>query len=268
MHRILSYRHLGANQHQLVVAAPEIAHAAQPGQFVIIRTDAQSERIPLTIADFDREAGTITLVILAVGYSTQQLCNLREGDSILDIAGPLGHPSEMEDFGTVVFIGGGVGIAPIYPQVKAFKEMGNRVIVILGVRNKDLLFWEDDFRKYADEILITSNDGSVGTQGLVTDALKVVMERETIHRVIAIGPAIMMRAVSNATREAKIPTVVSLNPIMVDGTGMCGACRCSVEGKTRFACVEGPEFDGHLIDWDEFSARQKMYTEEEAQVKA
>ncbi|MGE5707029.1 MAG: sulfide/dihydroorotate dehydrogenase-like FAD/NAD-binding protein [Bacteroidota bacterium] len=265
MHRIVEYRHLGANQHQLVVEAADIARAAQPGQFVIVRQDDHAERIPLTIADFDRAKGTITLVILAVGFSTETLCALRPGDAILDIAGPLGHPSEMENFGTVVFVGGGVGIAPIYPQVKAFKEMGNRVIVILGVRTKDLLFWADDFKQHCDELILTSNDGSVGSQGLVTDALKAVMDREPVHRIVAIGPAVMMRAVSQMTGE--VPTIVSLNPVMVDGTGMCGACRCTAEGKTRFACVDGPEFDGHTIDWDELIARQKMYAAEEKMAK-
>ncbi|HBN09527.1 MAG TPA: sulfide/dihydroorotate dehydrogenase-like FAD/NAD-binding protein [Cyanobacteria bacterium UBA8530] len=265
MHRVIEYRHLGANQHQLVIEAPDIARAAEPGQFVIVRTEERSERIPLTIADFDKNQGTITLVILAVGFSTEQLCELRAGDHILDVAGPLGHPSELENFGTVVFVGGGVGIAPLYPQVKAFKASGNKVIVILGVRSKDLLFWEEDFKSHCDQILITSNDGSVGKKGFGTDALMEVMNSEKVDRVIAIGPAVMMRAVAEKT--GKIPTVVSLNPIMVDGTGMCGACRCTAEGKTRFACVDGPEFDGHTIDWDELVSRQRMYSEEEKMVK-
>jgi ferredoxin--NADP+ reductase len=240
-----------------------IAKSAKPGQFVVVRIDENGERIPLTIADSD--SSTITLVFQEVGASTCRLGKLNVGDSIENIAGPLGVPSEIENFGTVVCVAGGVGIAPMYPIAKALKAHGNKIITIIGARNKSLLFWEEKMRQISDELIVMTDDGSHGRKGVVTLPLKELLDRGGVGRVIAIGPPIMMKFASATTLPYKVKTIVSLNPIMVDGTGMCGACRCAVGGKTKFACVDGPDFDGHQVDYDLLMSRLKMYQEKEKQ---
>ncbi len=244
--------------------APAIARKAKAGQFVVVRVDEVGERIPLTLADWDAEKGTITLVAMKVGTTTHKLSCLEAGGTILDIIGPLGLPSEVEDFGTVVCVGGGVGVAPIYPIARALKQAGNRVISIMGARSKDLLFWEERLRAVSDELIVTTDDGSYARKGVVTEPLKEVLERNReVRRVVAIGPAIMMKFCSLTTKPFGVKTIVSLNSIMVDGTGMCGCCRVTVGGATKFVCVDGPEFDGHEVDWDLLMSRQRMYLEEE-----
>jgi len=244
---------------------PMMAKAAKPGQFVIVIPRQHGERIPLTIADFDRDKGTITLVVQAVGKTTkemQQTC--RAGTTLFSVVGPMGKPSHIGDAGKVVCVGGGLGVAPVFPQARAFKESGAYVIGVIGFRNKDLVFWEGKFRKYCDEFIICSDDGSVGIKGLVTEGIKAAMEKHgDIDEVIAIGPPIMMKACAETTRPKAIKTTVSLNPIMVDGTGMCGGCRVKVGDGIRFACVDGPDFDGHQVDFDDLMNRLKRFTEEE-----
>ncbi len=244
---------------------PMMAKAAKPGQFVIVIPREHGERIPLTIADFDRDKGTITLVIQAVGKTTkemQQAC--RTGTTLFSVVGPMGEPSHIGDLGKVVCVGGGLGVAPVFPQARAFKENGAYVIGVIGFRNKDLVFWEDKFRKYCDEFIICSDDGSVGIKGLVTEGIKAAMDNhDDIDEVIAIGPPIMMKACAETTRPSGIKTSVSLNPIMVDGTGMCGGCRVKIGGKMQFACVDGPDFDGHQVDFDDLMNRLKRFTEDE-----
>ncbi|MGB9724227.1 MAG: sulfide/dihydroorotate dehydrogenase-like FAD/NAD-binding protein [Chloroflexia bacterium] len=264
MFKILHKEDLTPVLRLFVMEAPEIARKAQPGQFVIVRLDERGERIPLTIADYDREAGTITLVVQEVGASTKQMGKLQAGESILDLVGPLGRPSEIERYGTVICVGGGVGIAPIYPIARALREVGNTVISIIGARSQNLLFWEDRMRAVSDELIVCTDDGSYGRYALVTAPLKEILESgRHVDLVFAIGPAIMMKFASLTTRPFGVKTIVSINSIMVDGTGMCGACRISVDGKTRFACVDGPDFDGHLVDWDLLLERQRQYLEEE-----
>lgn len=249
---------------RMVIEAPEVARKAKAGQFVIIRVHEKGERIPLTIADFDREAGTVTIVFQEVGKSTMHLGTLEVGDALETFTGPLGHPTEIEAYGTVIVVGGGVGIAPVYPIARALREAGNTVIGIIGARTKDLLFWEEKMRAVTDELIVCTDDGSYGRKALVTEPLKELLEnRDDVARVWAIGPAIMMKFCSLTTKPFEVPTIVSLNSIMVDGTGMCGACRVEVGGKTEFVCVDGPEFDGHEVDWDQLLARQKIYLEEE-----
>lgn len=246
------------------INAPRIAKKAQPGQFVILRIDETGERIPLTIADFDREKGTITMIFQAVGKTTTKLSTLKTGDSILDFIGPLGNPAHIENEGTIILVGGGVGVAPIFPQARAFKEAGNKVISIIGARSANLLLWEDRMREVSDELYITTDDGTQGHHGFVTDIVKKILESGTkVDRVIAIGPPVMMRAVAGVTRPFNVKTVVSLNSIMVDGTGMCGACRVLVGNETKFACVDGPEFDAHLVDFTLLMNRLSMYQPEE-----
>jgi NAD(P)H-flavin reductase len=246
------------------VEAPAIAKKAKAGQFVVIRVDEKGERIPLTLADWDTKEGTISLVAMQVGTSTYKLNNLKTGDHILNLVGPLGLPSEIENFGTVICVGGGVGVAPVYPIAKALKQAGNKVISIMGARNKDLLFWEERLRSASDELIVTTDDGSYARKGLVTEPLKEVLERDNqIKRVIAIGPAIMMKFCSLTTKPFGVSTLVSLNSIMVDGTGMCGCCRVSVDDATKFVCVDGPEFDAHKVDWDLLLKRQLIYCDEE-----
>ncbi len=244
---------------------PMMAKAAKPGQFVIVIASEHGERIPLTIADFDRGKGTVTLVVQAVGKTTkemQQTC--LTGTTLFSVVGPMGEPSHIGEAGKVVCVGGGLGVAPVFPQARAFKENGAYVIGVIGFRNKDLVFWEDKFRKYCDEFIICSDDGSVGIKGLVTDGIKAAMEKhDDIDEVVAIGPPIMMKACAETTRPSGIKTTVSLNPIMVDGTGMCGGCRVKVGGKMRFACVDGPDFDGHEVDFDDLMNRLKRFAEEE-----
>ncbi len=245
------------------IAAPLISKKALPGQFVMIRLHNTGERIPLSLADIDPEAGTISLIVMAVGKTTHELSTFKAGDEILDLCGPLGQPTHVEKVGKVVLVGGGFGAAPLYPIARAFKAAGNTVTVVMGARSSDLLIYEEEMRQVADRVVITTDDGSKGMKGVVTAALARELERHGAGLVVCVGPAIMMKFVAEATRPFKVPTVVSLNPIMVDGTGMCGGCRVIVGGKTRFACVDGPEFDGHLVDWDSLMQRQKGYHREE-----
>jgi ferredoxin--NADP+ reductase len=236
----------------------------EAGQFVVVRIDDVGERIPLTLADWDAKEGTVSLVAMQVGTTTYKLSCLNAGNTILDLIGPLGLPSEIENFGTVVCIGGGVGVAPVYPIARALKKAGNKVITIMGARSKDLLFWEERLRSVSHELIVTTDDGSYARKGVVTEPLKELLERDKgISRVIAIGPAIMMKFCSLTTKPFGINTIVSLNSIMVDGTGMCGSCRVSVNGVTKFACVDGPEFNGHQVDWELLFARQRIYCDEE-----
>ena len=248
----------------LEVEAPHIARKAKAGQFMILRVDEQGERVPLTLADWDAERGTITLIFQEVGASTTKLGMRNEGEALSDCVGPLGSPSEIERYGTVVCVGGGIGIAPIYPIARAQQAAGNRVISIMGARTKTLLFWEDKLRAVSNEVLVTTDDGSYRRKGFVTDVLKdLIVKGEPIDVVYAIGPVIMMRAVSHLTLDYGIRTIVSLNPIMMDGTGMCGACRVTVDGQTKFACVDGPEFDGHKVDFVGLMKRQQIYLSQE-----
>ena len=261
---IVESRDLSADVKFWKLYCPEIAAAVSPGQFVVLRADDYAERIPLTVADFDRETGLITVIFQAVGASTKKMAGFGVGQRILDVVGPLGVKSEVENFGTVVCVGGGIGVAPVYPIVKALKNAGNKLISIIGARSENLLILENEMATISDELFVTTDDGSKGLHGFVTDALKQLYENdERIDRVIAIGPVVMMRAVSNATRAREIPTTVSLNSVMIDGTGMCGCCRVHVGGETKFACVDGPEFDGHLVDFEELMKRQVMYQREE-----
>jgi ferredoxin--NADP+ reductase len=246
------------------VHAPQVTRKAQAGQFVIVRTREESERIPLTIADFDRAAQSITLVIQQVGKSTMEMCRLNEGDAFVTVAGPLGHPTEIEQYGKVICVGGGVGIAPIYPIARALKQAGNHVISIIGARNQSLLFWEDKMRAVSDELIVTTDDGSYGRKALVTEPLKEILTaRQDIAKVWAIGPAIMMKFVAATTKPFNVPTIVSLNTIMIDGTGMCGGCRVLTTEGAQFVCVDGPEFDAHKVDWDVMMQRMQFYRAEE-----
>ncbi|MFW5845382.1 MAG: sulfide/dihydroorotate dehydrogenase-like FAD/NAD-binding protein, partial [Planctomycetota bacterium] len=250
------------------VHCPSIARFCQPGQFIVVRTDEQAERIPLTIADYDRAAGWIAMVVQDVGVSSHRICAMQTGDRFLDVVGPLGHKSEIDHFGTVVCIGGGLGIAPVYPIQRALHEAGNRVISILGARSADLVFWEERMRASASQTHVVTDDGSYGEQGFVTTVLeRLIAQGEHIDRVIAIGPPIMMRVVADLTRTYGIKTIASLNTIMVDGTGMCGGCRVEVGSQTRFTCVDGPEFDAHQINWDLFLSRMGTYRDQEGQAR-
>ncbi len=259
MNKILEKSHFSENVVRLVVEAPDIARARKPGHFVIVRTGEKGERIPLTIADADTVRGTITLVVQAVGESTRQMCALEAGDSLTDVVGPLGRATKIANVGTVVCCGGGVGVAPLLPIIKAMKEAGNRVISVLAARNKDLIILEDEVCRHSDEVIIMTDDGSAGRKGLVTDGVESVIQREKVDEVVTIGPAIMMKFVALLTRKYDVPTICSLNTIMVDGTGMCGACRVTVGGKMRFVCVDGPEFDAHQVDFDEMLMRMRAY---------
>jgi ferredoxin/flavodoxin---NADP+ reductase len=264
MNQILIKKVLAEGVKELVISAPRIAQARKAGQFVIVRANDHGERIPLTIADADAKAGTLTLIFQEVGKSTLLLGSLKEGDTILDVVGPLGKPTHVEKFGTVVCMGGGIGVAPMHPIACAMKESGNHVIAIIGARNKDLLIMEDRLRNASNELHISTDDGTYGTHGFVTDILQSIIDRgHKIDLCVAIGPVPMMNASCRLTAKYNLPTVVSLNPIMVDGTGMCGACRVTVGGKTRFVCVDGPEFDGHQVDFVELVKRQRGYLPQE-----
>jgi len=248
----------------LEILAPDVARKAQAGQFIIVRQEENSERIPLTIMDFDREKGTVTIVLQAVGYTSTLITRLQEGDSIIDFVGPLGQPTEIENFGTVLCVGGGVGIAPIHPIARELKKAGNHVISILAAKNKELIILEEKLRAASDEIVIVTDDGSYGMKGFATHGVQSVLDRGiAIDRIWAIGPMVMMKSVVNFTRPLGLKTMVSMNPIMVDGTGMCGACRLNVGGETKFACVHGPEFDGHDIDFDLAGKRSAFFRNEE-----
>ncbi|MCP4196836.1 MAG: sulfide/dihydroorotate dehydrogenase-like FAD/NAD-binding protein [Proteobacteria bacterium] len=261
MYKILKREEYSPTTYMWEVEAPDVAKSAQPGHFVMVKHSEQGERIPLTVADFDREKGTITLVIQAVGKSTQMYQKLKEGDYLDNFVGPLGIESHLgKKEGKVVCIGGGLGVAPVFPQLRKLKEEGNHTISIVGFRSKDLILWQDKFEKYSDELLIATDDGSYGTKGFVTTVLeKVLAENDDIAEVIAIGPLVMMKACCEMTRPKGIKTMVSLNPIMVDGTGMCGCCRVTIDGKMKFACVDGPDFDGHATDFDELLARHNRF---------
>jgi NAD(P)H-flavin reductase len=248
---------------KLVLEAPYIAKSRKAGHFVIVRVGNKGERIPLTIAESDVDKGTITIIVQKVGVSSIKLCNMEVGNHIRDVVGPLGHPTHIEKVGTILASGGGVGVAPLLPIVEAFKDAGNKVISVLAARQKNLIILEEQIRQHSDEVVIMTDDGSYGTKGLVTDGMEEVIRREKIDQVVTVGPAIMMKYVALLTKKHKIPTLASLNTIMVDGTGMCGACRVSVGGKTKFVCVDGPEFDAHEVDFDEMLMRLDSYKEEE-----
>ena len=265
MNKILSKRFFSDNVAELVVEAPLIARSRRAGHFVIIRVDDHSERVPLTIADADIEKGTITLVVQQIGASTHKLLALNPGDAIHDVVGPLGRATRIENYGTVVCACGGVGAAPMLPIAEALKKAGNKVITVLAARNKDLLILQEELAKWSDEVIIMTDDGSAGQQGVVTVGVEQVINREKVDKCITIGPAIMMKFVSLTTAKYNIPTEASLNTIMVDGTGMCGACRVTVGGKTKFVCVDGPEFDAHAVDWNEMLSRMKAFKAEEAE---
>lgn len=245
------------------IEAPKIARKAKPGQFVILKANETGERIPLTMAETDAEKGTITVIYMIVGKSTALFKTLQVGDAYQDVIGPLGKPTHIEKLGSVVCVGGGTGIAVLHPITRAMKEAGNHVISIIGARNKDLLIMEDRMKAASHDLRVCTDDGSYGHHGFVTEVLKEVLEAEKIVQVVAIGPVPMMKFVSLITKEFNVPTLVSLNPIMVDGTGMCGGCRVTVGGKTQFACVDGPEFDGHQVDYDELMMRLQAYCEDE-----
>lgn len=249
----------------LEISHPAMARAAKPGQFVIVMTHARGERIPLTIADFNRDTGTVTLVIQAVGKTTREMqASCREGGELYGLVGPMGEPSHIGDARKVVCVGGGLGVAPIFPQARGFKESGAYVIGVVGFRNRDLVFWEDRFRAFCDEFVICTDDGSAGIKGLVTKGIEMAIETHPdIDEVVAIGPPIMMKACAETTRPHRIKTTVSLNPIMVDGTGMCGGCRVKIGDRIKFACVDGPDFDGHEVDFDDLMNRLRRFAEDE-----
>ncbi|MDD6722674.1 MAG: sulfide/dihydroorotate dehydrogenase-like FAD/NAD-binding protein [Bacteroidales bacterium] len=259
MFKIVEKEYFSPKVVRLEVEAPLIARSRRAGHFVIVRCGDKGERIPLTIADSDTERGTITLVVQAVGESTTAICALEPGDCLTDVVGPLGQATHIANFGTVVCCGGGVGVAPLLPIIKAMKEAGNRVISVLAARTKDLIILEEQVRRYSDELIIMTDDGSYGQKGLVTQGVEQVIRREHVDMVVTIGPAVMMKFVSLLTKKYNVPTMCSLNTIMVDGTGMCGACRVTVAGKTRFVCVDGPEFDAHQVDFDEMMMRLRSY---------
>jgi len=264
LYKILVREDLVPGIHLFKMEAPAVAQKAQAGQFVVVRIDEKGERIPLTIADWDKDKGTVTIVFMEVGATTARLALLKKGDAVADFVGPLGVPAEIDNYGTVVCVAGGVGTAVVAPIARALKNAGNRVFTILGTRSKDLLFWEDVLKSVSDRLIVTTDDGSYGRKGVVTEPLKELLESgEKINRVVAIGPVVMMKFCSLTTVPSGVKTVVSLNPIMVDGTGMCGCCRVSVGGETKFACVDGPDFDGHKVDWELLAARQRIYIEEE-----
>jgi ferredoxin--NADP+ reductase len=264
MFRIVKKQELSDMVTLFEIEADTIARKAKAGNFFVLRINEQGERIPLTIADFDTDRGTITTVFQKVGKTTYHLGTLNAGDSILDVIGPLGMPSHIENFGKVVCVGGGVGIAPVFPIARALRDAGNKVISIIGARSKDLLFWEDKMRSVSDELIVATDDGSYGRKAVVTVPLdEILREQKDVSRVIAIGPAIMMKFVCVTTEKHNVKTIVSLNSIMVDATGMCGACRVEVGGETKFACIDGPEFDGHKVDFALLMSRQRMYPDEE-----
>ena len=268
MFPIVKKRVLNPTVTLMEIEAPLVARKALPGQFIIFRIDEEGERIPLTIAGYDREKGTVTIIFQKVGYTTEKLDTLNEGDALLDFVGPLGEPSHTEGVKRAAVIGGGLGVAIAYPQAKALHEAGCKVDLIVGFRNEDLIILQDELTAACTELTVMTDDGSNGNKGFVTQALQKKLEAgEVYDEVIAIGPLPMMRAVCDLTKPYGTKTIVSMNPIMIDGTGMCGGCRVTVGGQTKFACVDGPDFDGHLIDWDEAIARSRMFRPEEARAK-
>ncbi len=262
MNKIVEKRHFSEKVVELIVEAPLIARSRRAGHFVIVRADEHGERIPLTIADADKDKGTITLVVQAVGKSSQKICSKEAGEYLHDVVGPLGQATHIEKVGTVVCCGGGVGVAPLLPIIRAMKAAGNRVVSVLAGRTKDLIILEDEVRASSDEVVVMTDDGSYGNKGLVTNGVEDVINREKVDLVVTIGPAIMMKFVALLTKKYEIPTMCSLNTIMVDGTGMCGACRVTVGGKTKFVCIDGPEFDAHQVDFDEMLMRLHSYDDE------
>ncbi len=265
MSKIIEKEYFSEAVVKLVIAAPHIAKSRKAGHFVIVKTGEKGERIPLTIAAADVEKGTITLIIQKVGVTSTKICDLEVGDEITDVVGPLGKATHIENVGTVLASGGGVGVAPLLPIVEAFKQAGNRVITVLAARKKELIILEDQMRQHSDEVIIMTDDGSYGKQGLVTEGMEEVILREKVDLAVTVGPAIMMKFATLLTGKYEIPTVASLNTLMVDGTGMCGACRVSVGGKTKFVCVDGPEFDAHEVDFDEMLLRLDSYKPSEAE---
>lgn len=263
MNKIVKKRRLAQNVAEYVIEAPLVAKKAKPGMFIILRVDDNGERVPFTICDYDETNGTVTILVQEVGYTTLLLGNKNEGDYISDFVGPLGNPTDLTEYKNVCLVGGGIGTAVIYPQAKFLHTIGNSADVIVGARNKDLIMYEDEFRKTAKNLFITTDDGSCVRKGFVTDVLKEQLEKGTYDCVMAVGPMPMMRAVANLTKEYGVKTVVSMNPVMVDGTGMCGGCRLSVGGKVKYACVDGPEFDAHEIDWADAMNRLGAYKEKE-----
>jgi ferredoxin--NADP+ reductase len=259
MYKILKKEEIGNKVYSVEVYAPEIAKNAKPGQFVIFRIDDKGERIPLTVADTNIEKDSVRIIFQVVGKSTTQLSLLNEGDFIKDFVGPLGRPTKIKKYGVIVAVAGGVGAAEVLPVIKELKRVGNKIITIIGARCKDLIILENELKEVSDELLFATNDGTCGVKGFVTDVLKDVVSKEKVDVVYAIGSVHMMKAVSELTKEKSIETLVSLNPIMLDGTGMCGACRVEVDNKIRFACVDGPEFNAHLVDWDGLSLRLGLY---------
>ncbi|MCH5186266.1 MAG: sulfide/dihydroorotate dehydrogenase-like FAD/NAD-binding protein [Oscillospiraceae bacterium] len=265
-YKILKKKVLNPQVFLMEIDAPMIAKKAEPGQFIILRIDEYGERVPFTISDFDREKGVVTIIVQIVGKTTRDLSAMNEGDELLDFAGPLGVPTELEGYKKVAVIGGGLGTAIAYPQAKKLHAIGTEVHSITGFRDKSFIILEEEMRNVSDKTVVTTDDGSNGLKGFVTDRLRELIEAgENYDAVIAIGPLVMMRAVSNLTKEYGIKTIVSMNPIMIDGTGMCGGCRVTVGGKTKFACVDGPDFDGHQIDWDNALMRQRTYADREKQ---
>jgi len=264
MHRIVDKKELAPETVMFKVEAPWIARKIQPGQFIIIRLDEKGERIPLSVSGWDTVAGTLRLIVQGVGYTSKKMIALVVGDSILDVVGPLGRKTHLPEGGTAVVIGGGYGTGAIIPTAIEQKKAGRRVVGIIGARTRNLVLLEDELRAACDEVVVTTDDGSYGRKGLVTDALNDILEHEDVGAVLAVGPVPMMRAVSEMTRPKNVPTMVSLNAIMVDGTGMCGACRVTVGGEIKFACYDGPDFDGHLVDYDQLVMRQRTYLKQEA----
>ena len=264
MFKILEKDAAAHNVWRYVIAAPDVAKKAQPGQFVVLRLHERGERIPISISDWDREAGTITLIVQAVGHTTRQLAEMNAGDQILDLLGPLGKPAVIEPVGTVACIAGGVGTAIIYPEVRRHWEVGNRVLTLIGARSREHLFYQEELAAFSDRVLVATDDGSYGSQGLVTDLLhQLIADGTQLHQVVAVGPIPMMKAVSEITKEHGIKTIVSLNPVMVDGTGMCGACRVRVGDEIKFCCTDGPEFDAHQVDFASLLRRSQIYARSE-----
>jgi len=263
VYRITAREDLASVTKLLKVEAPDVARKAKAGQFVVVCVNERGERIPLTIAEYDRESGEVTIVFQEVGKTTKLLGTMGVGDELASFAGPLGHPTEIEDYGTVVCVGGGAGIAVVYPIAQALKQAGNTVISIIGARNKDLLIWEGKMRSVSNELIVCTDDGSQGRKALVTEPLKEILGNRKVDVVWAIGPTVMMKFCALTTKPFSVKTIVSLNSIMVDGTGMCGSCRVEVGGETKFVCVDGPEFDGHEVDWNLLMGRQRMYLAEE-----
>ncbi|RLG26884.1 sulfide/dihydroorotate dehydrogenase-like FAD/NAD-binding protein [Methanosarcinales archaeon] len=261
---ILEKEELAPEIYLLKLYAPEVANKSEPGQFIIIRIDESGERIPLTIADYNRDAGIITVVFMEIGKTTKQLAALKSGDSLSDVVGPLGNPAHIPENSVVLFVGGGVGVTTVYPEAREFKKAGNTIISIIGARSENLLIWEDRVRSVSDELYITTDDGTKGHHGFVTDVLTDILRERSVDLVVAIGPVVMMRAVAGVTKPFGVKTIVSLNPVMVDGTGMCGSCRVLVGGETKFTCVDGPEFDAHQVDFTLLMSRLAAYRDEEA----